>query len=71
MRYLPEDNKNNIELFENYINKVIKPSKSEILKNNPSRFKLRFATRSNSSFIYPYDLIKKFNKYLDIEAVIV
>ena len=69
-RYLPEDNKNNIELFEKYINKVIKPSKSEILENNPSRSaKLRFATRSNSSFIYPYDLIKKFNKYLDIEAV--
>ena len=69
-RYLPEVQSDNFCLFENYSRKALKPSKSEIKKNNPSRSaKLRYATRSNKRFIFPNDLIKKFNKYLDIEAI--
>ena len=69
-RYLPEVKNDNFCLFEEYSNKIIKPSKSEIKKNNPSRSaKLRYAIRSNKKFIYPSDLVKKFNKYLDIEAI--
>ena len=69
-RYLPEVKNDNYCLFEEYSNKIIKPSKSEIKKNNPSRSaKLRYAIRSNKKFIYPSDLVKKFNKYLDIEAI--
>ncbi len=69
-RYLPEVKNDNLFLFENYLSKAIKPSKSEIEKNNPSRSaKLRYATRSNKKFVFPNDLIKKFNKYLDIEAI--
>ncbi len=69
-RYLPENNDENSNLFEKYINKTIKPSKKEILKNNSSRSaKLRFATRSKNKFIFPDKLIQKFIKYLNIEAI--
>jgi len=69
-RYLPEVENDNLCLFERYSNKAIKPSKNEIIKNKPSRSaKLRFATRSDKKFVFPSDLIKKFNKYLDIEAI--
>ena len=68
-RYLPEENSNNLALFENYINKIIKPSKEEIRNNNPSRSaKLRFAVRSKNNFFYPNIFYQKFNKYLRIEA---
>ncbi len=68
-RYFPE-NRKNLPLFENYNKKVFKPSPNELLKNNPSRSaKLRFAVRSGNSFIYPTDLLKKFSKYLDLEAL--
>ena len=71
-RYLPEDNNSNIALFEKYSNKIIKPTKSEIEKNNPSRSaKLRLAIRSHNEFVYPSNLIKKFSKYLNLEATIV
>ena len=67
-RYLPEENNENFVLFEKYINKVIKPTDSEIKKNNPSRSaKLRFAVRSKNNFFYPENFLKKFNRYLDIE----
>jgi len=67
-RYLPEENNENFVLFEKYINKVIKPTVSEIKKNNPSRSaKLRFAVRSKNNFFYPENFLKKFNRYLDIE----
>ena len=57
-------------LFEKYINKIIVPSKKEVSMNNPSRSaKLRIATRSKNKFFYPSNLIKKFTKYLDIEAI--
>ncbi len=68
-RYLPEENSDNLALFENYINKIIKPSKEEIRNNNPSRSaKLRFAVRSKNDFFYPKIFFQKFNKYLRIEA---
>ena len=47
-------------------NKVLKPTKEEIIKNNRSRSaKLRFATRSKNKFEYPKGFIKKFKRYLD------
>ena len=68
-RYLPDDINNTDVLFEKYINKIIRPSKREIDKNNSSRSaKLRFATRSDDPFVYPANLIKKFKIYLDLEA---
>ena len=57
-------------LFSTYKNKVFTPSKLEIEKNNRSRSaKLRFAVRSKNKFEYPYDFIKKFKKYLDLESI--
>ena len=68
-RYLPEENSDSLALFENYINKIIKPSKEEIRNNNPSRSaKLRFAVRSKNNFFYPKIFFQKFNKYLRVEA---
>ncbi len=69
-RYLPNDNKENILLFEKYKNKFFKPSLNEVEKNFPSRSaKLRYAIRNNNKFIYPNDLINKFKKYLDLENI--
>ena len=69
-RYLPEQNDGKNALFEEYKNKVLKPTKIEISKNNRSRSaKLRFITRSKNKFIYPHELTKKFRKYLDLEAI--
>ena len=69
-RYLPENKVTNEPLFDEYRNKIVRPSKKEIEKNKRSRSaKLRFATRSNNKFEYPKDLIKKFQKYLDLEAI--
>ena len=67
-RYFPEDKDSNISLFNQYKNKIFKPSNIEIIKNPPSRSaKLRYAIRSKNEFIYPSDLEKKFKKYLDLE----
>ena len=69
-RYLPENDYKNLYLFENYQNRLFKPSKNEIIKNNPSRSaKLRFAIRSENKFIYPENFFKRFNKYLDLEGL--
>ncbi len=66
-RYYPDNNQKKI-LFENYKNKVIKPSLAEIEENNPSRSaKLRFATRNKDNFFYPSDLKNKFINYLQLE----
>ena len=68
-RYLPEENSKNLALFENYVNKIIRPTKEEIRDNYPSRSaKLRFAVRSKNNFFYPNIFYQKFNKYLRIEA---
>ena len=60
-RYFPENKIPKKNLFDNYKNKVLRPSKQEIVQNNRSRSaKLRFAIRSKDEFEYPEDLKKKF-----------
>ena len=67
-RYFPEHQEDNTFLFENYKNKILKPSIQEINKNSPSRSaKFRHAVRSKNKFIFPEELIIKFKKYLDLE----
>ena len=69
-RYFPENKPNQLTLFDEYKNKVIRASKEEVDKNIRSRSaKLRFAIRSKDKFENPIDLIKKFKKYLDLEAI--
>ena len=69
-RYIPDIDSQNLTLFEKYEKKVIRPSNSEILKNNRSRSaKLRFAIRSKDKFFLPIEFFKKFEKYLNIEAI--
>ena len=69
-RYLPEQDDGSIVLFNEYKNKVIKPSKKEIHLNSRSRSaKLRYAIRSKNKFSYPHELIEKFNRYLDLEGI--
>ena len=69
-RYLPENKSDNYILFNEYKNEVFRPSQIEIDKNNRSRSaKLRFAVRSKDKFENPKNLIKKFKKYLDLEAI--
>ena len=68
-RYLPEIKIEKF-LFEKYNKKIFRPSQKEIDINKPSRSaKLRFAVRSKNQFFFPTDLIQKFKKYLDIEAI--
>ena len=69
-RYLPETKVIDSSLFEQYKNRVLRPSNEEISQNNRSRSaKLRFAIRSKNNFKYPVDLIKKFKNYLDLESI--
>ena len=69
-RYLPEEDDSKTALFEEYKNKILKPTKKEINQNNRSRSaKLRYAIRSDNKFSYPHELIKKFKRYLDLEAI--
>jgi 16S rRNA (cytosine1402-N4)-methyltransferase len=69
-RYLPEQDETSAILFNEYKNKVLKPSKKEINQNNRSRSaKLRYAIRSKNKFSHPHELINKFKIYLDLEAI--
>ena len=69
-RYLPEDKNIETNLFEEYKNHIFYPSKNEINHNKRARSaKLRYAIRSKNKFEHPQDLIKKFKKYLDLEAI--
>ncbi len=69
-RYLPESKSSQKALFKEYKNKVLRPSKNELENNKRSRSaKLRFAIRSNDTFEYPDELIEKFKRYLDLEAI--
>ena len=69
-RYLPETKDVNTSLFEQYKNRIFRPSNEELSQNNRSRSaKLRFAIRSKNNFKYPNDLIKKFKNYLDLESI--
>ena len=59
-------------LFDEYKNKVLRPSKKELEQNYRSRSaKLRFAIRSDNKFQFPEDFIRKFRNYLDLEAIYV
>ena len=69
-RYFPENKIEEIILFEEYKNKVLRPSKKEIFQNNRSRSaKLRFAIRTDHEFKYPQGLIDKFKNYLNLESI--
>ena len=69
-RYLPENQVFDTALFDQYKNRVLRPSNEEIKQNNRSRSaKLRFAVRSRNNFEYPSDLIKKFKNYLNLESI--
>ena len=69
-RYLPEEDNDSNTLFNEYKNKVLKPSKKEVDQNNRSRSaKLRYAIRSKNKFSHPHELLKKFKIYLDLEAI--
>ena len=69
-RYSPENKVSDTALFEQYKNRILRPSNEEINENNRSRSaKLRFATRSKNNFEYPTDLINKFKNYLDLESI--
>jgi 16S rRNA (cytosine1402-N4)-methyltransferase len=68
-RYFPDKDESKSALFKEYKNKVLKPTEQEVDKNRRSRSaKLRYAIRSKNQFSYPDELIKKFKKYLDLEA---
>ena len=67
---MPETEVFGTALFEQYKNKILRPTNREIIQNNRSRSaKLRFAIRSKNDFEYPNDLIKKFKNYLDLESI--
>ena len=69
-RYFPEKDDSKSALFKEYKNKVLKPTEQEVNKNSRSRSaKLRYAIRSKNQFSYPEELVKKFKKYLDLEAI--
>tara|TARA_B100001142_G_scaffold264853_1_gene268651 strand:- start:5 stop:1018 length:1014 start_codon:yes stop_codon:yes gene_type:complete len=69
-RYLPETNKEDLSLFENYRNKVITASEKEIKSNLPSRSaKLRFATRNRNKIVNFFEFNQKFENYLKIESL--
>ena len=68
-RYIPiNENETRGTFFENYKNKIIRPTEREIKENYNSRSaKLRIVTRNKNSFFEPLDFKKKFMKYLNIE----
>ena len=69
-RYLPETKVSETALFEQYKNRILRPSNNEINENNRSRSaKLRFAIRSKNNFEYPINLTKKFKNFLDLESI--
>ena len=58
-RYLPDNKFNEKPLFEEYRNKILKPSKKELEKNNRSRSaKLRFAIRSKMNLSIQLNYLK-------------
>ena len=69
-RYFPEKDDSKSALFKEYKNKVLKPTEQEVDQNSRSRSaKLRYAIRSKNQFSYPDELVKKFKKYLELEAI--
>ena len=68
-KYLPEAQKN-LSLFENYKNKTIKASLTEVKRNPRSRSaKLRIAIRSADTFSDPKELRNKFKYLTDLEGI--
>ena len=69
-RYFPENKGNEQALFDDYRNKILRPTKDEINQNSRSRSaKLRVAVRSKNKFEYPTNFFIKFKKYLDLESI--
>jgi 16S rRNA (cytosine1402-N4)-methyltransferase len=69
-RYIPEIVKKDKRLFNCPQKKPFVASEKEILLNPPSRSaKLRYVIRNSNKFIFPKDLINKFQSYLDIEHI--
>ena len=69
-RYIPQSIKKDRRLFNCPQKKPLIPSIKEMLINPPSRSaKLRYVIRNNNEFIFPKDLINKFQSYLDIERI--
>ena len=69
-RYIPESIKEDKRLFHCLQKKPLIASKKEIFLNPPSRSaKLRYVIRNSNKFIFPKDLINKFQSYLDIESI--
>ena len=68
-RYLPLDN-NKLILFKLLSKKARIPNDKEISNNISSRSaKLRYAIRSNNSFLYPKEFYKKFENYFKLEEI--
>ena len=66
-KYLP-DKSDNLSLFDNYKNKIIKATIKEVKRNPRSRSaKLRVAIRSSDKFIEPQELRNKFKYLTDLE----
>ena len=66
-KYLPENN-DDLSLFDDYKNKVIKANAKEVKRNPRSRSaKLRVAIRSSDKFIEPQELRNKFKYLTDLE----
>ena len=68
-RYLPA-NSNKSYLFKKFSQKIITPTKKEIIKNIRSRSaKLRYGIRNDKSFFYPNNFKNKFNNYFKMEDI--
>ena len=68
IKYLPENKISHTTLFDEYKNKLFRPSDKEISQNIRSRSaKLRFITRSKNDFFYPNEFKEKFLHYLELE----
>ena len=64
---MPENN-DDLSLFDDYKNKVIKANAKEVKRNPRSRSaKLRVAIRSSDKFIEPQELRNKFKYLTDLE----
>ena len=69
-RYIPESIKEDKRLFICPQKKPLIASEKEIFLNPSSRSaKLRYVIRNDNKFIFPKDLINKFQNYLDIERI--
>ncbi len=66
-KYMPEKS-DDLSLFDDYKNKVIKATAKEVKRNPRSRSaKLRYAIRSSDEFIEPQELRDKFKYLTDLE----